>query len=196
MKGRTVAMLAALSVVAATPATYGQGKSSRPDVSASQDKPKPDRNRPSAQSYSAEVLILHATRGKKPPPKPWIDPRIGRLPELEKEPFSRYDRYDLIDKAQLPLLKEDPKTLTLPDGRVLKTALVEVLPHDQLRLRASIKKPGGKDFLPLLEVKAKTGQPFIVAGQNYKGGILVLVIRVQGVARGSHPGAGGRGSAS
>jgi hypothetical protein len=30
----------------------------------------------------------------------------------------------------------------------------------------------------LLEVKAKVGQAFIVAGQSYKGGILVLVVRV------------------
>ena len=45
-------------------------------------------------------------------------------------------------------------------------------------LSASINQPNGKDFLPLLKVKAKLGQAFIVAGQKYKSGILVLVIRV------------------
>ena len=56
---------------------------------------------------------------------------------------------------------------------------VEALPENTVRLSASINQPGGKTFLPLLEVKAKLGQPFIVAGQNYKGGILVLVIRAE-----------------
>jgi hypothetical protein len=175
-----VAMMVAVGFTGAVPAAHGQGKpASQADTSALQDKSRPERRKPAQASYSAEVMVLHATR-KKAVPKAWIDPRIGRLPELEKEPFSLYDRFDLLDKARLPLVKDDPKTLTLPDGRVLRTALVEVLPHGALRLRASIKKPGGKDFLPLLEVKARAGQAFIVAGQAYKGGILVLVIRVLG----------------
>jgi hypothetical protein len=181
MTGRMVAMTVAASLTCAVPAAHGQGKpASKADTSALQDKSRPERRKPPATSYSAEVMVLHATRNKKAVPKAWIDPRIGRLPELEKEPFSLYDRFDLLDKAKLPLVKNDPKTLTLPDGRVLRTALLEVLPHGALRLRASINKPGGKDFLPLLEVKAKPGQAFIVAGQAYKGGILVLVIRVLG----------------
>jgi len=61
---------------------------------------------------------------------------------------------------------------------VLQTKLLDVLPEDSVRFTASINQPGGKTFLPLLEVKAKQGQSFIVAGQSYKGGILVLVIRI------------------
>ena len=57
-------------------------------------------------------------------------------------------------------------------------AMLEVLPNDSLRISASINQPEGGEFLPLLEVKAKVGQSFIVAGQSYKNGILVLVIRV------------------
>jgi hypothetical protein len=52
------------------------------------------------------------------------------------------------------------------------------MPKHMLRISASINQPKGKDFLPLLEVKAKAGQAFIVAGQSYKKGILVLVIKV------------------
>ena len=180
MTGRMVAMMVAVGLTA-VPAAHGQGKSApNPNASALGDKARPERRKAPATSYSAEVMVLHATHKQKANPKAWIDPRIGRLPELDKEPFSLYDRIDLMDKARLPLVKNDPKTLTLPDGRVLRTALLEVLPHGALRLRASINKPGGKDFLPLLEVKAKAGQAFIVAGQAYKGGILVLVIRVLG----------------
>jgi hypothetical protein len=117
--------------------------------------------------------VLHATNEKK-----GIDRRIGDMPELTRPPFSSYDSYALVERAKLPLEKGVPKTLVLPNGRVLETKLVEVLSPDAVRLSASINQPGGKEFLPLLEVKAKLGEPFIVAGQSYKNGILVLVIRV------------------
>jgi hypothetical protein len=117
--------------------------------------------------------VLHATNGGQ-----GIDKRIGDMPELKKPPFSSYDSYALLTRAKLPLAKGDPKTIELPNGRVLQTKLLEILPKDQVRISASVNQPKGKDFLPLLEVKAKVGQRFIVAGQSYKSGILVLVIRV------------------
>jgi hypothetical protein len=123
--------------------------------------------------FSAEVLVLHATNSKK-----GIDQRIGKMPELKKPPFSAYDSYEQLSKSRVSLKKDDPKTIVLPNGRVLQTKLLDVLPKEYLRIAASINQPGGKDFLPLLEVKAKVGQAFIVAGQSYKNGILVLVIRV------------------
>ncbi|HEY6556436.1 MAG TPA: hypothetical protein VI072_04155 [Polyangiaceae bacterium] len=131
-----------------------------------------DKAPDSGREVAAEVLILHATNSKK-----GVDERIGKMPELKKPPFSAYDSYELLSKNRVPLKKE-PQTLKLPNGRVLQTRLVDVLPKDYLRISASINQPGGKDFLPLLEVKAKVGQAFIVAGQSYKNGILVLVIRV------------------
>ena len=126
-----------------------------------------------AAKLFAEVLVLHATNEKK-----GIDRRIGEMPELTKPPFSSYDSYTLVDRGKLPLEKGVPKTLVLPNKRVLETKLLEILGNGSVRLSASINQPGGKEFLPLLEVKAKLGQPFIVAGQSYKNGILVLVIRV------------------
>jgi hypothetical protein len=122
---------------------------------------------------SVELLVLHATHGK-----PELDPRISDLDELKKPPFSSYERYRLIDRAKLPLVKGTPKTRRLPNGRVLKTELAGVLEGDVVRLVASINQPGAEDFLPLLEVKANVGQRFIVAGQRYQSGILVLVLRV------------------
>jgi len=126
-----------------------------------------------ASSFAAEVLILHATNDKT-----GVDQRIGKLPELGKPPFSNYDSYRLIDRARLPLKKDDPENLKLPNGRTLQVRLLEQLEKDSVRMSASINRPSGKEFLPLLEVKAKVGQAFIVAGQSYKKGILVLVIRV------------------
>jgi hypothetical protein len=137
------------------------------------DKAPAEKGPPAAAAYSAEVLVLHATNGDK-----GIDARIGDMPELKKPPFSSYKSYELLQKVRHPLDKERPRTLELPNGRVLQTKLLEVLPEDNVRFTASINQPGGKTFLPLLEVKAKQGQSFIVAGQGYKGGILVLVIRI------------------
>jgi len=131
-------------------------------------KPKP----PAAPEFFAEVMVLHATNGKK-----GIDPRIGAMPELGKPPFSSYDSYALLNRARLPLDKASPRTLELPNGRVLETRLVEVLGKDALRLSARITQPNGKELLPLLAVRAKLNQAFIVAGPSYKQGILVLVIR-------------------
>ncbi len=129
-------------------------------------KPDPD------QSLAAEVLILHATNDKK-----GIDPRIGKLPELAKSPFSNYDSYQVLDRVRLPLKKEEA-VLKLPNGRTLQVRLVDEPGPDSVRLSASINRPNGKEFLPLLEVKAHVGQAFIVAGQSHKKGILVLVIRI------------------
>lgn len=122
--------------------------------------------------FFAEIMVLHATNAKK-----GIDARIGVMPELAKPPFSSYDSYELLERARLTLDKQSGRTLKLPNGRLLETRLLGVLSRDVVRLSASINQPNGKEFLPLLEVKAKLGQAFIVAGQSYKQGILVLVIR-------------------
>ena len=108
---------------------------------------------PEAQKHFAEILVLHATNEKK-----GIDRRIGEMPELTKPPFSSYDSYTLVDRGRLPLEKGVPKTFVLPNRRVLEAKLVEVLPNGSVRLSASINQPGGKEFLPLLEVKARIGQ--------------------------------------
>jgi len=144
-----------------------------PDDKKPTDKAPAEKAPPAAAVYNAEVLVLHATNGDK-----GIDARIGDMPELKKPPFSSYKSYELLQKVRHPLEKERPRTLDLPNGRVLQTKLLDVLPEDSVRFTASINQPGGKTFLPLLEVKAKQGQSFIVAGQGYKGGILVLVIRI------------------
>lgn len=135
--------------------------------------PAPSAQPRAEQSLVAEVLILHATNEQK-----GIDPRIGKLPELGKPPFSNYDSYQVLDRARLPLKKDAPQNQKLPNGRTLQVRLLDELGPDTVRLSASINRPSGKDFLPLLEVKAHAGQAFIVAGQSHKKGILVLVIRV------------------
>jgi hypothetical protein len=120
-----------------------------------------------------ELLVLHATNAKK-----GIDGRLRDLPELGKPPFSSYDSYAVLERARLPLALKAPKTHRLPNGRLLATELLEIQKNDVWRLSASISEPGGSAFLPLLEVRAKVGQHFIVAGQKFRSGILVLVLKL------------------
>ncbi|HEX7453737.1 MAG TPA: hypothetical protein VF294_15705 [Polyangiaceae bacterium] len=155
------------------PAYAGGGGKSNPPAAPGSVAPVSPHKPEAAQSLSAEVLILHATNEKK-----GIDARIGKLPELGKSPFSNYDSYQVLDRARLPLKKDAPQDLKLPNGRTLQVGLLDEPEHDSVRLAASINRPSGKEFLRLLEVKAHVGQAFIVAGQSYKKGILVLVIRV------------------
>ena len=139
-----------------------------------------------AAAFWVEVMVLYASNTKK-----GIDPRIPNMPELKRPPFSAYDSYELLTeppplaqtgKTRVPLNKEDPKTLRLPNGRVLQVKLLAILPkvkeRESVRFSANINEPKGKDFLPLLEVKAAVEQPFIVAGQSYRTGMLALVMRV------------------
>ena len=130
-------------------------------------------------TISAEIIILHATNDNT-----GIDPKIGKMPELGKPPFSSYNSYKLLDRVKLPLDRGKSTTTKLPTGRDLMVSFKDVIEpkkkDDPKRfvMTASIQKPGGNTFLPLLEVNAKAGETFFVAGQNYKGGSLVIGIKV------------------
>ena len=128
---------------------------------------------------SVEIVILHATNDGS-----GIDPKIGKMPALAQPPFSSYNSYRLLDRIKLPLAKGKPSTTKLPTGRDLMVSLKDIIEpakKDDLRrylVTASIQKPDGNTFLPLLEVKAKPGEPFFVVGQTYKGGTVVIGIKV------------------
>jgi hypothetical protein len=118
-----------------------------------------------------ELVVLHATNEKK-----GIDARVRGLGELTRPPFSSYDSYALLERVRLPLEARSAKTHRLPNGRVFVTELVDTPSGESARLSASISEPGGHALLPLLELRARVGQRFIVAGQKYESGILVLVL--------------------
>jgi hypothetical protein len=121
-----------------------------------------------------ELMVLHATHQKR-----GIDARLRDLPELTRGPFAAFDTYRLLERAELVLRRGDKPTHRLPNGRVLGTELVALEKSGAVRLLASISEPGGSAFLPLLEVRAQRGQRFIVAGQGYRSGILVLVLTLK-----------------
>jgi hypothetical protein len=145
------------------------------------DKPKAEQ--PAKAEAVADVVVLHATNGKK-----GIDKRIEKLPfkmpQLSQPPLSSYDSYELIESTQLALPKNVGQDLQLPDKRALQVKLEDVVapkkPGGKPRyvLKASITKAGGKEVLPLLKVTAQPEEVFFVAGPAYKDGILVIGMRV------------------
>lgn len=130
-------------------------------------------------SISSEVIVLHGTNDGS-----GIDPKIGKMPALSKPPFSSYNSYKLLDEAKLGLAKGKGSSYKLPTGRelsiVYKDTVQPAKPGDPQRfvVTTSIQKADGKSFLPLLEVNAKAGEWFFVGGQEYKGGSLVIGIKV------------------
>ena len=132
-----------------------------------------------ACELSTEVILLHGTNEGS-----GIDPKIGKMPELAKPPFSSYNSYKLLDRVKPCLAKSKSATVKLPTGRDLMVTFKDVIEpkkkDDAKRyvISASIQKPGGNTFLPLLEVNAKAGETFFVAGQDYKGGMLVIGIKL------------------
>ena len=120
-----------------------------------------------------EVSVLHGTHAERTG-----DARLVSMAELREGPFASYASYVLLSRAQLPLAKGGKRRVRLPNGGVLEARLEEILPDGSSRLIACINRRSGEELLPLLEVKARPGQAFIVAGQSYQRGILVLVIKV------------------
>lgn len=161
--------LCALCVTSLTGAAVARPKASA--AAAAVTGPLAEAPRPVLTTV--EVSVLHGTHEEREP-----DPRVADIPELREGPFAKYAHYDLLSRARFALGRGDKRTLRLPNGRRLETRLEDVLADGSCRLVASINRPEAKDFLPLLEVKAKPGQAFIVAGQSYKRGILVLLIKV------------------
>jgi hypothetical protein len=167
-----LALMGATSTIAAQPGGDARGRGPAVSASASSSVSVP------VVQVPAEIMVLHATNTDG-----GIDPRIGPLPQLKLPPFSAYNTYKLLDRHAVTLTTARPDTTTLPNGRVLRTTLKGMVPDDKYRVAASISRPRDDKtkedtFLPLLEVTAKSGETFFVAGQSYRGGILVVGIRV------------------
>jgi DMSO/TMAO reductase YedYZ molybdopterin-dependent catalytic subunit len=142
---------------------------------------KPPAEAPAQAEAQADVLVLYASNSKT-----GIDAKLKKLgyplPQLEQPPLSSYDSYDLLDNQQLPLDKNVERELGLPDDRLLKVKLEEVVTKAKAKTRyvlsARITKLKGKDLLPQVKVSAEAREIFFVAGPVHKKGILVIGIRV------------------
>jgi hypothetical protein len=120
----------------------------------------------------AEVLVVLASGEDGS-----VDPSLSHVRALKHPPFNEYKTLKLLSRSSLALPKDQAVELPLPNGRTLVLRLVARLPDGRAKVQLSISRPNRKDYLPLLEVIASTGEPFFVAGQRYEGGTLVLGIR-------------------
>jgi hypothetical protein len=124
-----------------------------------------------APQATVEVMVLHATTQ---PGKGSIDPSIGNLPQLRRPPFSAFNTYKLLAKQSLTLVKGTPTRYTLVNGRVLQITLTNVLPGPRFEIAAAINQPGGTAYINLLRVTTPPNETFFVAGQQYRGGVIVI----------------------
>ena len=108
----------------------------------------------------------------------------GKIPALERPPFSSYNSYKLLEKYDLKLPKGEAKDKKLPDGGKLALMFKEVSrgkkkdDPTKFVVSATIEKADGKQFLPGLDVNALKGEYFFIAGQKYNGGILVIGVKI------------------
>ncbi|MBM4373598.1 MAG: hypothetical protein FJ095_00825 [Deltaproteobacteria bacterium] len=125
---------------------------------------------------TVELVVAHGKNDGK-----GIDPRLAKHKELQSPPFSSYNSYALLEETTRPLAQNKPVALQLPDGGELRVVLDDFEGKGErpgrFVLKAIVKKPGGDEST--VQVKAKPGAIFFVAGQKHDKGILVLGIKVR-----------------
>ena len=122
----------------------------------------------------AEVLVVLASGEEG---AHGIDASLSDIRALKHPPFNEYKTLKLLSRTKVQLPRDQSVEIALPNGRTLVLRLVKKLPDGRAKVQVSISRPNRKEYLPLLEVIASTGEPFFVAGQRYDGGTLVLGIR-------------------
>lgn len=107
-----------------------------------------------------------------------IDPALQSVTALREPPFNTYQSMRVLTRNNVSLQSGQPVTVSLPNGRKLQLELLDRLQDGRFKVRVSINLPGKRDYLPLLEVMASSGEPFFVAGQKHEGGMLVIGVVV------------------
>ncbi|MDH3199646.1 MAG: hypothetical protein OEM15_02015 [Myxococcales bacterium] len=131
-------------------------------------------DRASAGGVPAEVLVVLAEEKAGS-----IDPELKKLTALRRPPFNSFRSMQILSKPKLKLIPGRDAVVSLPNGRRLKVALLQIMPDGRYKMKVSINRPDKFDYLPLLQVVASAGDPFFVAGQTYKGGTLVVGVTVE-----------------
>jgi hypothetical protein len=117
----------------------------------------------------AEVMVIHATKCEKKS----VDPQIGDTP-----PALGYDCLKLVEKKTLTLALNQASSTPLPNGRTFQL-LHSAKVANRFKVTASISPAdGGAGFTKLADITADANKPFNVGGFSYKGGVLVLTVRI------------------
>ncbi len=127
----------------------------------------------SAQAVDTEILVIHAKEEAGE-----IDARLQEMQALSRAPFNAFRTMRVLETSSYQLAPENPREITLPNGRRLRIELARLMPDGRMLVKVAINRPGQNDYLPLLQVRASPGDPFFVAGQRHDGGTLVIGIRL------------------
>ncbi|HVJ93921.1 MAG TPA: hypothetical protein VM580_29230, partial [Labilithrix sp.] len=85
---------------------------------------------------------------------------------------------ELVEQKRLPLLLNQPTTTSLPNGRIFQL-LHSAKVGNRYKVTASISPADGTaGFTKLADITADPNKPFNVGGFAYKGGVLVLTVRI------------------
>jgi hypothetical protein len=131
------------------------------------------QNARASEPIAADVFVILASEQQGE-----IEPLLAKIPALRKPPFNSFHSMKVLQKSNIELKLGEPVTVALPNGRTLMLKLKEQMPDGRSKVQLSINRPEQKDYLPLLEVIAKKGEPFFVAGQKYEGGTLVIGVGI------------------
>jgi hypothetical protein len=117
----------------------------------------------------AEVMVIHATKCDKKT----VDPAIGDSP-----PALGYDCLSLVEKKTLPLVLNQASTMALPNKRTFQL-LHSAKVGPRFKVTASMSpQDGSAGFQKLADITADPNKPFNLGGFSYKGGVLVLTVRI------------------
>ena len=141
----------------------------------------PRETRAQGSNPHVEILVLFA---KKDPGGGHVDPQVPKIPQLSQAPFNAFNSYAFVDRKTLGL--DTPKPLdpwkgkpstsyALVTGKSLDVALLDQRPDKRFEMAAAL----GKDSPDRVRWTAPAGEPFFIAGQSYKDGILVIGITLR-----------------
>lgn len=121
----------------------------------------------------AEVIVVLAKEDAGT-----VDPALADIPALQRAPFNAFRSMEILDRKREQLRAGVDRDVRLPNGRTLRIRLQRVMPDGRYRVQVSINRPDADAYLPLLQVVTAPGDPFFVAGQAFRGGTLVIGVRV------------------
>ena len=124
---------------------------------------------------TADVLVIHASTTDAKT----VDPRIAKMSQLSRPPFSAFNTFKVLDQKAVVLEKGRPSGLAVVNGQTLQLKLVEVTQDKRFHVSAGLTNSAGQAVLRTLEVRAAPEEPFFVAGQSYEGGTLVIAITLK-----------------
>jgi len=115
-----------------------------------------------------------------------FDEELREIPALQRAPFNSFRSMEILETSEYELevaVRDDDgddgtREITLPNGRRLRIRLQRRTPDGRWVVRIKINRPGHRDYLPLLQVRASPGDPFFVVGQHHDGGTLIVGIRL------------------